>query len=532
MSKKVQKDPKTKILDIFIELIKEKKMTPSRSELHKAGITQDSYRHHFKTIAGLREAARLRNPEIFKDMIDETVFTPKVLKKLKGEVKKYQKFVITTAVTGMAVHKDFFKNLQFYCNKNNAKLLILPTTDPAAIAGFELDGTLANESIVVQDLELTCNLMISTFKTSAKQINPLTGLRRMGRRERSMIVASPKQFLDYVPIANDAMSHALMTTGAVTKPQYHTERYMSQRTAYIAEMDHILGAIIVELQDDKTFHFRQIQAEYGTGFFIDNGVYYKINKTTAERPEALVLGDIHVGSLSGNVIKSTDSIISTLKPKRVFFHDIFDGISCNPHASTQYLTKAKFSIQQLSIEEELKLVKEYLTDMKKKHPYVEEFVIVRSNHDLFLDRYLDGGEYIKDPINSRLCHKLATAKLDGKTPLQEGLKLVGLNDSRITFLGINDSYRIAGIEHGVHGHQGLNGQRNPGNSSLEIAYGSGTFGHSHSAGILRGVYRVGTSTEMRLGYNNGASSWTNTCSPTYANGSRQLINDINGKWRK
>lgn len=524
-------DPKTRILDIFIKLIKEKRMTPSRAELSKAGISKDNYRHHFTNIAGLKEAARQKDPQSFKDMIDETVFTPKSIKKLKGDVKNYTKFVITTAVTGMSVHKDFYKNLQFYCKKNNAKLLILPSTDPAAIAGFELDGILTGESIVVEDLELNDNLMISSFKTSAKQINPLIGLRRMGRRERSTIVASPKQSLEYVPIANDRVSHALMTTGAITKPQYHTERYMSLRTAYIAEMDHKLGAIIVELENNKTFHFRQIQAEYGTGFFIDNGIYYKVNKTNQIKPEALVLGDIHVGSLSGDVIKSTDNIIATLQPKRVFLHDLFDGVSCNPHASNQHLTKAKFSIKQLSIEEELKLVKEYLTDMKKKHSYVEEWVIVRSNHDLFLDRLLDSGDYIKDPINSRICHKLASAKLDNKMPLQEGLKMVGLNENKIKFLSINDSYRIVGIEHGVHGHLGMNGQRNPGNSSLEIAYGSGTFGHSHSAGILRDVFRVGTSTEMRLGYNNGASSWTNTCSPTYSNGSRQLLNDINGKWR-
>lgn len=525
-------DPKSVILDIFIKLIKQKKMTPTRTELHKAGITRDSYRNHFKTISGLKEAAKLKDPSAFNQTIDESIFTNETLKKIKTDVKKYKKFVITTAVTGMSVHQDFYTNLKFYCKKNNAKLLILPSSDPAAIAGFEIDGSLSEEAIIVQDIELNSNLMISTFKTSAKQINPLTGLRRMGRREKSIIVASPKQFLEYVPIANDSMSHALMTTGAITKAQYHTERYMSQRTAYIAEMDHILGAIVVELEDDKTFHFRQIQAESGTGYFIDNGVYYKLNKLASERPEAIVLGDIHVGSLSGNVIKTTDDMIKTLKPKKVFLHDLFDGVSCNPHSSTQYLTKAKFSIKQLSIEEELILVKDYLHEMKKKHPFVQEWVIVRSNHDMFLDRLLDSGEYIKDPINSRICHKLASLKLDNKMALQEGLRLVGLNFSKINFLGVNDSYRISGIEHGCHGHQGMNGQRNPGNSSLEIAYGAITAGHSHSAGILRGVYRVGTSTEMRLGYNNGASSWTNTNSTTYKNGSRQLLNDINGKWRK
>lgn len=178
------------------------------------------------------------------------------------------------------MHKEFYANLKFYCKENNAKLLILASSDPAAVGGFELDGVLAGESLVLSDLELNSNVFISTFKTSAKQINPLTGLRRLGQREKSMIVASPKQFLEYVPIANDKMSHALMTTGAITRPQYMSERYMSQRTAYIAELDHKMGAIIIEIEDDKLFHFRQIQAEYGTGFFIDNGLYYKKTKTT------------------------------------------------------------------------------------------------------------------------------------------------------------------------------------------------------------------------------------------------------------
>ncbi len=532
MSKKKPVDPKARIINTFIKLIKLKRMTPTRSELHKAGVTQDSYRHHFKTISGLKEAARLVDPEAFKDMIDEKVFTPKNIKKLKKDLKGFKRFVITTAVTGMPVHKDFYTNLKFYCKENNAKLLILASSDPAAQGGFELDGALANESLVLQDLELNDKLFISTFKTSAKQVNPLTGIKRIGQRERSMIVASPKQFLEYVPIANDKMSHALMTTGAITLPRYITDHYMSQRTAYIAEFDHTVGAIVVELESNKQYHFRQIQAEYGTGFFVDNGTYYKLNKKETVRPEAMVLGDIHVGSVSANVLKSTDEMIKSLKPKKVFLHDLFDGVSCSPHMSTQYLTKAKMDIDKLSIESELRLVKKYLDNMKKNHPYVNEWVIVRSNHDLFLDRYLDGGEYIKDPINSRISHQLATMKLDGKIPLEAGLELVGLNVEKIKFLKINDSYKIIGIEHGQHGHLGVNGQRNPPNSSLEIAYGTGVFGHSHSAGILRQIYRVGTSTEMRLGYNNGASSWTNTHCCTYHNGSRQLLNDISGKWRK
>src|SRR6266850_4968452 len=137
-NKKESNNLKENILKIFSNLVSKKRMTPTRAELYTAGITQDMYRHHFKTIANMRELARLKYPEIFKNLIDEKIFTPKFFKQLKSETKKYKNFVITTAVTGMSVHNDFYKNLQFYCKKNNAKLLILASSDPAAQGGFEL----------------------------------------------------------------------------------------------------------------------------------------------------------------------------------------------------------------------------------------------------------------------------------------------------------------------------------------------------------------------------------------------------------
>lgn len=523
-------NPKDKILKIFTKLVEAKRMTPNRAELHNAGITIDMYRHHFKTIQGLREAAQEKYPEVFKDLIDEKIFTPKFLKQLRANTKKYKKFIITTAVTGMPVHKDFYTNLKFYCEKNNAKLLILASSDPAAIGGFELDGALHNESIVVEDLELNSNLFISTFKTSAKQINPLTGIKRIGQRERSLIVASPKQFLEYVPIANDKMSHAIMTTGALTLPTYRTERYMSQRTAYIAEFDHKMGAIVVDIIDNKLFHMTQIQAEYGTGFFVDRGAYYQLNKVTKISPEGLILGDWHTGSTDQAVRKATIDMINKLKPKRVFLHDFFDGISVNHHMAESFLTKGMLNPDQLSLEMELKACSNELNSLKKACPNVQEWIVVRSNHDDFIDRYLNGGDYIEDARNHILGLELSIAKSKGEIPLEAGMLQFGLKPDKVRFLRLNDSYKISGIEHGVHGHLGMNGQRNPANGSLEIAYGAGTFGHSHSPGILRDVFRVGTSTVMRMGYNNGASSWMNTHGITYHNGSRQLINIINGAW--
>lgn len=520
---------KDKIIKIFTDIVAKKKMTPNRVELREKGVTQDMYRHHFGTIDKLKDACRLADPKTFENLLDEQIFTPKKFKQLKGDVARYKKFVITTAVTGMPVHTKFYKNLKTYCKKNNALLLILPTSDPGT-KGWELDGLLANESIVFDDLALNSNLFLSAFKTSAKQTNPLTGIKRIGQRERSMIIASPKQFLEYVATANDKYSHALMTTGAITIPGYRsTERYMSQRTAYIAEFDHKIGAVLVEIKDDKYFQFRQVQAEYGSGRLIDLGQSYSVTGETDERPEAIVLGDIHVNHTDPVVMKATDELLKDLKPKRVFLHDVMEGESVNHHIEHQLITKAK---RTMTLEQELISVKEYLENMKDKHPSVEEWVIVRSNHDDFLDRYLQSGAYVEDSVNSKISHKMALAKLESSCmAMQVGLDLVGLNTAKITFLKISDSYKISGIECGVHGHMGLNGSKSGTNASMEIGYGAGVFGHSHTAGILRDVYRVGTSTKLRMGYNHGASNWTHTHCIIYKNGSRQLINIIKGKYK-
>lgn len=516
------------LLEKVFNYIVENRRIPSRKALASIGINKDQYRRQFTTIANMIEQVVDKYPEVLDYILTgEQIFTQEMVDRVLNLVKTKTRFVVTTAVTGMPVDEALFSAIKAYCNKWDAGLLILPTTDPAASVPFELDPILKDEAIIIQDIQLNNNLMISTFQTSAKQINTLTGLRRIGEREKSMIVASPKQFIEYVPVLSAGGSHALITTGALTAPEYlSTDRYMSLRTAWLADKDHEMGGIIVEIEDDRTFHFRPFQASED-GSFTDLGV----SSQQLIRPEAIILGDIHVGSLDRNVYKSSNKIIKKLKPRRVFLHDIFDGVSCNPHASMQLLTKAKIK-DKLSIEEELKLVGKYLNHLKEKHPYVEEFIVVRSNHDLFLDRYLESGDYIKDPTNYEICHNLAIDKLNGEIPLQSGIARLGYNLDKITFLREDDSYRIHGFECGQHGHLGSNGVRNPSNAGLEIAYGKGFFGHSHTGGKLRKIFRVGTSTKFKLGYNKGASSWTHTLGIIYPDGTAQLINDINGKWCK
>jgi hypothetical protein len=90
---------------------------------------------------------------------------------------------------------------------------------------------------------------------------------------------------------------------------------------------------------------------------------------------------------------------------------------------------------------------------------------------------------------------------------------------------------IKGIQMDLHGDKGPNGAR----GSIKNLRRVGCrvmIGHSHSPGFNEGAMQVGTSSRLQLEYNHGGvSGWLHTHGVVYANGKRQLITIINGKYR-
>src|SRR5690606_26016423 len=85
---------------------------------------------------------------------------------------------------------------------------------------FSLSHKLPANAVVFRDVALNSNIFLSTIKLSAKQINPLTGLKRL-TKHGTCILASPKQMLEHVAVSNKkTIPRALMTTGAITKSDY------------------------------------------------------------------------------------------------------------------------------------------------------------------------------------------------------------------------------------------------------------------------------------------------------------------------
>ena len=498
--------------------------------------TKDMLKHHYGSLSNIDDEARRKYPKCFLDVYIEDMMTEQQLDKLRSTIANNNKFVITTAVTGCELDNKMYKSVKAYCKKNNAALLILIASDPASNLDRgslgRVDKRLTSEAIVLEDSELNSNIFLSTIKLSAKHIDPIAGLGRIGQREGSFVYASPKQRLKSSPVSNTKLPHFLMTTGAITVPDYTSANYMSNRTAYIAHYDHVMGGVIVEIGDSDEYHFRQFQCD-NRGKFIDLGIEYDNSKTKKIRPEAFVLGDWHSGSTCPMSKFIWEDISKNLKPKRLILHDLFDGKSINHHEANNIDSKAKRAENgQLNLRDELRLV---ARDLEYLSTLTDEVVVVKSNHDEFLDRFLQKGDFKNDPYNYKTFLELALHYVNtSEDPLKYGVEKMSNLDAKaackIKWLKRDEDFTLGEIQLGAHGDKGANGARG-GLQSMEFAYGNSVTGHSHSPEILRGAWQVGTSSHLKLGYNVGPSSWLNSSCLVYPNGQRQLINAINRKYK-
>ncbi len=504
-------------------------------EFAKLGVTRDVVRHHFNSMGAMRDAAKAAFPEAFRNIIDD-LFTPKRFAELQSSVRMHTRFVVTTAVTGCAVHEGFFLALKRYCEERGAALLVIPATDPASHKGENIDGSLANELIVTDSIQLNRNLFICGIQLQAKQIDPVTGLGRIGQRNGSFVYGSPKQRLRLVPNSNTKLPVALMSTGAVTLPDYTPNAaahhaYASKRTAFIADHDHVMGAVIVEVENKHRFHFRQVQAD-ASGAFVDLGVMYTPTSTREFLPEAIVLGDWHAGETDPEfrrcMVDAKDSVRAVCRPRTVILHDLFDGKSINHHEAKNLTLRAQLSAtNRLSLAAELAIVTADINVMTERF---EEVIVVKSNHDEFLERYLADAGHMRDPQNTELGCELHLASIRGHDPLRHAVERGLKHPERVRWLSRDEDYRIAGIECGCHGDKGANGARGS-LQAMENAYGHSVSGHAHTPAILRGAWQVGCGCRLKQGYNKGPSSWLLSSALVYPNGARQIVSVIDGAWR-
>jgi hypothetical protein len=518
------------IAQIYARLSKKLGRYPTRSEMIKAQVTWDSIRGAFGSMEGIRDAARDSFPNHFAEIIDPEHFNTEAFNELKAHVKKFKRFFISCVVPNQPVDEDAMASVQTWCKKNKGTSLFLAANYGLYDLNKEFVET---NNIVFRDLKLNSNLWISTIKIDPKQIDPLQSLDGIGQREGTMIVASPKQRMRPVANSNMKLPHIIQATGAITKARYEAKVCMgrsTERRDYLAKSQHVMGGIIVEIVDDKFYHFRQVQFDKD-GSFIDLFNRYDEDGVTFVGCEAVIQGDFHDGETDKEADAAADELCRLGKPKFRVFHDFFNGHSISHHDRKKRVTQAiKAAEHRLSLATELHNMK--LTLQRKcRDAGKEKFVMSRSNHDEFLHRYLQEGDF--EDHNRLLATKLQVAMMEGHDPLKYAMELMGLkDDGRMVWLDRDQDFKVSSrkIEVGAHGDLGANGAKGSSMGMLK-AYGECMYGHCHYPEINHGAWSVGTSSRMDLDYKRGASSWMHSHGVVYSNGSRQLIHVINGKWR-
>ena len=443
------------------------------------------------------------------------------IKKTNRNINK--KYFVTSVVAGASLDKEAFETIQYFCKENNAELVIMPMRGVYKQDEGYADEVLELSDHFVTEFVFNKNLRAKDFVLSPQQINPLTGLTRYGQKDFSLIIASPKVQMETIPVSNTKMPHILHSTGVVTKPNYSYNRI-----GKIAHQDHVIGGLFVEVKNSEVFHLRQITVDKNKGFY-DLGIYYKGNNKENKTASAFIAGDIHAGFEEESAINCWFNCINQTNPEYIFLHDVLDARSISHHEDNNLKAQLDRPKHLDTLEKELNNLVNTLENWIKNTK--SKIMIVSSNHNEFLDRYLAEGRYVNDRFNHRLALELAIDYLDGKNPLEQycikNSKLI--NSDRVTWLKRDQDFKIAGIQLGSHGDLGSNGARGS-ILSMEKAFGKSVTGHSHSPRIIRETRQVGTSA-INLGYNRGASGWLLQSGLVYDNGTYQSITSIDGEFK-
>ena len=440
--------------------------------------------------------------------------------KIANRQTKKSNFIVTSYVLGTKVNALFYSALKCFCKHRNADLLIIPLKNGK---NQEIDELLRNDIFVIRDVNLNKNLIVSSIFFKKKPSFNAIGTGRLGKE--SVILGGTLQDISYIANGKDDLAKGRFVPGALNDPDYLKDSF-NDKGSVLADSDHKLGAIVVEAEDINHFHIRPIQ--FIDGGFTDLGIRYSKSTFKKEVPEAIVLGDYHSGETDLTLINEISSLSNKLGVVDWVLHDTFSGSSINHHEQHN-LTKRSIraDIGKLSLKNELEEYERNLDYMISK--LKKRLIIVKSNHDEFLERYLSEGRYISEPQNLKISLKLHLMLCEGLDPINKYLE-GKLDKNKVIWLKRDESYLIKGIECGSHGDRGSNGVKRGSPQMLENAFLKSVTGHTHTPRLFREVFIVGTSTAPYPDYGDGPSSWVQTSCIINKDGSRQLINYINGKY--
>lgn len=410
------------------------------------------------------------------------------------ELKPSKTYIITTALNSTPVHKQFWENLLAYAKFKGAEVHVIASryTNPTSVFSESRAEVWCAEVLPYLDAnrhDLFDGIqLMSDVKIQPTAVTPLSGLNGLSASE-SCIFGHPRVHMAFMPVPKGHAPKIMMTTGACTLPNY-----TDSKTGKKGQFHHIYGFVIVT---EGNIHYVTANED---GSFIDME-WQVIDRrvTKAPRVAALVLGDIHTSKLDQEARERIRNRIITVNPKMVVLHDVMDAESINPHEEKNAVLKVKrFESGRNSLANEIDDTLDFLAELKL---LCDNIVVVASNHDNMLDRYIINMDWRKDIPNASKYAELLPIALREDCGVFPYL----VRQMDITATKVDDSIVVCGIELNMHGDKGANGSRASSVQFKNLSSKTIT-GHSHSPSRTDGSLVVGCQT-LDHGYNEGLSSW-------------------------
>ena len=437
---------------------------------------------------------------------------------IKKVVKKDTNgIVITSVIDGSDINFNCLNTLLTYCKEEKCQLFILWGKAVKPNAHFSKDEYSILEEYLVTEInsqkDPKCKAVDLLIAATVK--NPLINLDKSSKGLNTIIVGSPKQYLDTLPHDLNDDYKIAVSTGTISEANYK-----SSVSGLLDEQNHTLGGLRLEWNNEhKRYFVRQLQ--YKDGYIYDiTGKCYSEKEVVAKgnSVDCMVLGDLHLPETDTKVLKSTIDLINFLKPKEVMVHDWMSYQSINHHEENKVLTKLLNTTDETKdLETELSISLQTFNELANIC-FNSRFNIVYSNHDDFLMKWLNTGEFVKgNPANRIIGCELFANIANGKDVFYK--KFV----KNVSMLPLGKSMKINGFEVAKHGDAGIAGARGNVNAYIKT-YNKSITGHTHSPKIKESGVVVGTLSKLKLSYNkNSISNWAHANCVVYVNGTFQLI---------
>lgn len=402
--------------------------------------------------------------------------------------------LVTAAQNKTSVNKGFIDSLKSYKSHlkklgYKAEIVIIPSQyrNPTSIKesrkklGKDWWVDEIDEYLYYGKIHFGDTLIAADSRVVPTAKIPLNGYESLAS-QNNLVLGHPRIHFKTLPRFKDQKLRTMNTTGFCT-----VKNYSKSKSGDIAYIHHSYGFTIVEKKPNGNCYIPRTVKVNSDGTFTDlqhrctpKGV------TKVSECKGFIAGDIHLRHIDQQKMLKTQKILTKIRPKEIVLHDVFDGATVNPHETKDlFIQKRKILEGENIVNNEVKDLLDFLTAFSLIH-YDSEVKVVQSNHDDFLDRWVNNFDWKKDLHNSETYLELA--KIQQTIDLRKYGNLIGylLHTSGHTYIPNSESHFIGDYQVGHHGEYGINGARGSINSFKKLSQKM-IHGHSH---CLPGKYKV------------------------------------------